>query len=187
MVTDVGRNQAEPSPAGPVCELAVVGCGVPGQGDDEAGLAVVRRLRDDGVPPGVRLVDGAAAGTGIAGSLRGAKRVIVVDAASTGTAAAGGMTGTAGTAGGLVTRIPGTDVEDMPPLSGLQRRSFRWDHALAFARWLLGDEYPSDVTVYLIEAADRTPGRGLSATAREGISQVLDLIRAERAFRDPRR
>jgi hydrogenase maturation protease len=184
MVTDVGRNQAGPPPADPVCELAVVGCGVTGQGDDEAGLAVVRQLREDGVPAGVRLVDGAAAGTGIAASLRGAKRVIVVDAASTGAA---GTAGTRGTTGGPVTRIPGTDVEDMPPLSGLHRRSFRWDHALAFARWLLGDEYPSDVTVYLIEAADRTPGGGLSATARDGISQVLGLVRAERAFREPGR
>jgi len=172
MVTDVGRNQADPPPAGPVCELAVIGCGIPGQADDEAGLAVVRQLREAGVPPGVRLVDGVA-GTDVAASLRGAKRVIVVDAASTGTAAS------------LVTRIPGTDVEDMPPLSGLHRRSFRWDHALAFARWLLGDEYPADVTVYLIEAADHTPGGGLSAPARDGISQVLDLIRAERAFRHP--
>ncbi len=84
-----------------------------------------------------------------------------------------------------MTRIPGTGVEDMPPLSGLHRRSFRWDHALAFARWLLGDEYPADVTVYLIEAADRTPGAELSGPARDGISQVLGLIRAERAFRDP--
>jgi hydrogenase maturation protease len=187
MVTDAGRNQADPSPAGSGCELAVIGCGIPGQADDEAGLAVIRQLGEDGVPPGVRLVDGAAAGTDLAASLRGAKRVIVVDSGSSGTA---GGTGTAGTAGGrkgLVTRIPGTQVEDMPPLSGLHRRSFRWDHALAFARWLLGDEYPPDVTVYLIEAADRTPGGRLSATARDGISQVLSLIRAERAFREPGR
>jgi hydrogenase maturation protease len=187
MVTDVGRNQADPSPDGPGCELAVIGCGIPGQADDEAGLAVIRQLGEDGVPAGVRLVDGAAAGTDLAVSLRGAKRVIVVDSGSSGAA---GSTGTAGATGGrssLVTRIPGTEVEDMPPLSGLHRRSFRWDHALAFARWLLGDEYPSDVTVYLIEAADRTPGRGLSATARDGISQVLGLIRAERAFREPGR
>jgi hydrogenase maturation protease len=176
MLADVGRGQADPPAAGPACELAVVGCGIPGQADDGAGLAVVRQLREDGIPAGVRLVDGAAAGAEIAVSLRGARRVIVVDAPST---------GTAGAPGGPVTRIPGTDVEDMPPLSGLHRRSFRWDHALAFARWLLGDEYPADVTVYLIEAADRTPGGALSATARDGIGQVLGLIRAERAFRDP--
>jgi hydrogenase maturation protease len=159
----------------PACALVVVGCGDPLRADDGVGPLLVRRLREDGVPPGVRLVDGGTAGTGIAAQLRGAKRVVVVDASSTGAAA------------GTVYRVPGREVEDMPPLSGLHTHSFRWDHALAFARWLLGDDYPSDVTVYLIEAADRTAGDELSAPARHGMEQVLGLIRREPAFRGPSR
>jgi hypothetical protein len=62
--------------------------------------------------------------------------------------------------------------------------SFSWDHALALARWLLGACYPSDVTVYLIEALDRTPGGELSEPARAGLAQVLALIRRESAFRE---
>jgi hydrogenase maturation protease len=154
------------------CELAVVGCGDRLRADDGAGLALLSRLREAGVPPGVRLVDGGAAGMEIAYQMRGAKRVIVVDAARTGVAA------------GTVSLIPGTKADDMPPLSGLVTGAYRWDHVLAFARWLLGDGYPSDVTVYLIEAGDLTPGGGLSGPARQGVNQVLGLIRRERAFRE---
>ena len=152
-------------------ELVVVGCGDALHADDGAGVALVRQLREAGVPSGVRLVDGGSAGMEVAVQLRGAKRVIVVDAARTGKAA------------GTVSRVAGADVTDMPSLSGLRTRSYRWDHALAFARWLLGDEYPADVTVYLIEAADLTPGGTLSAAVRAGMDQVLALIRRERAFR----
>jgi hydrogenase maturation protease len=154
------------------CELAVVGCGDLLRADDGAGLALLRELREAGVPPGVRLVDGGAGGMDVAYEMRGAKRVIVVDAARTGVAA------------GTVSRIPGTQVDDMPSLSGLVTGAYRWDHALAFARWLLGDGYPSDVTVYLIEVGDLTPGSGLSGPAREGVNQVLGLIRRERPFRE---
>ena len=127
------------------------------------------------MPPGVRLVDGGTAGVNVAFQLRGARRAVVVDATSTGAAA------------GTVFRVAGTEIEDMPPLSGLSSYSFRWDHALAFARWLLADEYPADVTVYLIEAMDLTPGGELSEPARAGIDQVVGLIRRERAFHPQRR
>jgi hydrogenase maturation protease len=155
------------------CELAVLGCGNPSRGDDGVGPLLVRQLRDAGVPPGVRLVDGGTAGTGIATALRGAKRVIVVD------------TGHTGAPPGTVCRVPGLEVVDMPPLSGLHACSFGWGPALAFARWLLGAHYPSDVTVYLIEALDRNPGSELSGPARAGLARVLALIRRESAFREP--
>jgi hydrogenase maturation protease len=160
-------------PGAPACDLAVIGCGDPSRGDDGVGPALVRQLRGDGVPPRVRLVDGGAAGTDIAAALRGAKRVIVVDASHTGAAP------------GTVCRVPGLEVQDMPPLSGLHTGSFGWDHALAFARWLLGAHYPSDVTVYLIEALDRNCRGGLSGPARAGLAQVIALIRRESAFWEP--
>jgi hydrogenase maturation protease len=154
------------------CELAVVGCGDPSRGDEGAGLALVRQLHEDGVPARVRLIDAGGAGMDVAYQLRGARRVVVVDTASTGAAA------------GTVFRVPGAEVDDMPPLSGLRTQSFRWDHTLAFARWLLGEDYPPDVTVYLIAVSDQAAGTELSGPCRAGISQVLGLIRRERAFQD---
>jgi hydrogenase maturation protease len=164
------------APSGvPACDLAVIGCGNLLRADDGVGPVLVRKLWEGGVPPGVRLVDGGTAGMDVAFQMRGAKRVIVVDASRTGAAP------------GTVYKVPGLEVEDMPPLSGLHTHSFRWDHALAFAGWLLGDEYPRDVTVYLIEAADFTPGGELTGPVRDGMDRVLGLIRDEPAFGDAER
>lgn len=152
------------------CDLLVVGCGNLLRADDGAGPILVRRLWDDGAPPGVRLVDGGTAGMDVAFQMRGARKVIIVDASRTGADP------------GTVYRVPGPALEDLPPLSGLHTHMFRWDHALAFARWLLGDDYPADVTVYLIEAGDFTPGGELSEPVRCGVDRVLGFIRAEPAF-----
>jgi len=150
--------------------LLVVGCGNLLRADDGAGPILIRQLWEGGVPDGVRLVDGGTAGMDVAFQMRGARKVVIVDASATGAAA------------GTVFRIPGPRVEDLPPLSGLHSHSFRWDHALAFARWLLGEDYPSDVTVYLIEAASFTPGGELSPAVRAGVTEVLSLIRNDPAF-----
>jgi hydrogenase maturation protease len=147
------------------CELLVVGCGNLLRADDGAGPILIRHLWELGVPDGVRLVDGGTAGMDVAFQMRGARRVVLIDACTTGAKP------------GTVFRVPGPRLEDLPPLSGLHTHSFRWDHALAFARWLLGDDYPSNVTVYLIEAASFTPGGELSPPVREAVAEVLSLIR----------
>ena len=167
-----------PAPLGPpyparACDLLVVGCGNLLRGDDGAGPLVVRYLWDGGLPPGVRLVDGGTAGMDVAFQMRGARRVVIVDACLTGADP------------GTVFRVPGPAVEDLPPLTGLHTHSFRWDNALAFARWLLGAGYPADVTVYLIEAAQTTPGADLSPAVRRAVGQVLSLIRAQPEFAGP--
>jgi hydrogenase maturation protease len=178
MVTEAGSGRANPYAdllaAGPGgaggCDLAVIGCGNLLRADDGVGPILVRMLWEGGVAPGVRLVDGGTAGMDVAFQMRGAARVIIVDASSTGAAP------------GTVFRLPGPEVEELPPLAGLHTHSFRWDHALAFARWLLGDGYPADVTVYLIEATDFAPGGPLSGAVRDGMTRVLGLIRNETAF-----
>lgn len=154
------------------CALLVVGCGNLLRGDDGVGPILIRHLWEGGVPEDVRLVDGGTAGMDVSFQMRGAQRVIIVDASTTGAEP------------GTVYKIPGPAVEELPPLSGLHTHSFRWDNALAFARWLLGDGYPSDVTVYLIEIADLTPGAELSAPVRAGMQKVLGLIRSEPVLRD---
>ncbi len=160
----------EPPRDEPSCALLVVGCGNLLRGEDGVGPILVRHLWEDGVPAGVRLVDGGTAGMDVAFQMRGAARVVIVDAATTGRAR------------GTVYQVPGPALEDLPPLAGLHTHSFRWDHALAFGRWLLGEAYPDDVTVYLVEVGDFTPGAELSAEVRAGMEQVLRLIRSEPAF-----
>jgi hydrogenase maturation protease len=151
-------------PVGPGCEVLVVGCGNLLRGDDGAGPVLIRRLWDTALPEGVRLVDGGTAGMDVAFQMRGARRVVLVDACRSGAAA------------GTVHQVPGADLEELPGLSGMHSHSFRWDHALALARWLLKDAYPDDVTVFLVEAQRADFGAELSPPVRTGLDEVISLI-----------
>jgi hydrogenase maturation protease len=118
----------------------IVGCGNLLRGDDGAGPVLIRRLWQKGLPEGVWCADGGTAGMDVAFQMRGVPHVILVDACRTGVDP------------GTIYCVPGREVEQLPPLTGINLHAFRWDHALAFARWLLKEEYPTKVTVYLIEA-----------------------------------
>jgi hydrogenase maturation protease len=81
--------------------------------------------------------------------------------------------------------MPGEELTELPPLQGLHTHSFRWDHAIPFARWALGDACPTDITVFLIEAAVMEMGAELSEPVSAGMEQVIALI--ERDFLAPLR
>lgn len=147
-------------------QVVVIGCGSLLRGDDAVGPILVRHLWEQGVPDGVTLVDGGTAGMDVAFKMRGARRVIIVDAAATGVEP------------GTIYCVPGEELEDLPSLDGLHMHQFRWDHALSFGRWLLKDEYPGDITVYLIEAAQTDHGAPLSAPVEAAMHRVGALIRA---------
>lgn len=142
----------------------IIGCGNLLRGDDAVGPVIVRRLLERGLPPGVDVADGGTSGMDVAFRMRGAGRVILIDAAST-----GGEPGT-------LYRMLGTDVEVLPPLEGINLHSFRWDHALAFGRWLLKDDYPDDIVVYLIEAASFGFGDELSAPVAATMDRLVDHL-----------
>ena len=153
--------------AHPRNQIVVVGCGNILRGDDAVGPTLIRHLWEQGVPDEVTLVDGGTAGMDVAFKMRGARSVLLVDAATT-----GGEPGT-------IYRVPGREVEQLPPLEGLHSHQFRWDHALAFAHWLLGDEYPETITVFLIEIAQTEPGADLSPPVEKAMFQVGELLRQE--------
>ncbi len=157
----------------PAYEVLVVGCGNLLRGDDGVGPVLIRHLWDRGVPQGARLVDGGTAGMDVAFQMRGAAQVVIVDASATGAAP------------GTIYRVPGEELGELPPLEGLHTHAFRWDHAIAFARWALGDACPTDITVFLIEAAGVDLGAELSGPARTAMEQVIDLI--ERDYLAPLR
>jgi hydrogenase maturation protease len=119
------------------------------------------------MPDGLRLVDGGTAGMDVAFQMRGAERVVIVDASATGATS------------GTVYRVPGSELAELAPPEGLHTHSFRWDHAIAFARWALADACPSDITVFLIEAANVAVGADLSPEVTAAMEQVIDLIEAD--------
>jgi hydrogenase maturation protease len=153
--------------APPSCEVLVVGCGNMLRGDDAVGPRLIRRLWENGIPDTARMVDGGTAGMDVAFQMQGARRVVIVDAASTGAEP------------GTIFRVPGEELAQLPPVDGVHTHSFRWDHALAFAHWLLGPKCPTDVTVFLIEAGQLEPGADLSAPVLKSMQDVEALIRVE--------
>lgn len=153
--------------------VLVIGCGNLLRGDDGVGPVLIRHLWDRGVPNGAKLVDGGTAGMDVGFQMRGAQRVVIVDASSTGAAP------------GTVYRVPGEELTELPPLQGLHTHSFRWDHAIPFARWALGEACPTDITVFLIEAAAMEMGAELSEQVSAAMERVIDLI--ERDFLGPLR
>ncbi len=158
----------------PCGQTVVIGCGNLLRGDDAVGPTLIRHLWEQGVPDDVTLVDGGTAGMDVAFKMRGARAVRLIDASLTDAEP------------GTVYRVPGEQVESLPPLEGLHSHQFRWDHALSFARWLLGDEYPEDIAVYLIEAGQTDPGAPLSPAVEAAMHRVGAMLRedwAERAER----
>ncbi|HTI74584.1 MAG TPA: hydrogenase maturation protease [Mycobacterium sp.] len=156
-----------PSVDPPGCAVLIVGCGNLLRGDDGVGPILVRHLWERGMPDGLRLVDGGTAGMDVAFQMRGAARVVIVDASATGATP------------GTVYRVPGDELAELPPLQGLHTHSFRWDHAIAFARWALAEECPSDITVFLIEAANVAMGADLSPQVSAAMELVIDTIEAD--------
>jgi hydrogenase maturation protease len=142
----------------------VIGCGNLLRGDDAAGPVLIRRLWDRGLPEGVRCADAGTGGMDVAFQMRGVPELILVDACRSGREP------------GEVFEVPGRELERLPPLSGINLHAFRWDHALAFARWLLGDDYPQRVTVCLIEGACFEVGEPLSPAVDRAVELLADRL-----------
>ena len=145
-------------------KIVIIGCGNLLRGDDAVGPMLIRHLWSYGIPDHVLLVDGGTAGMDVGFKMQGARQVIIVDAASTGSAP------------GTIFKVPGAELEELPPLQGLHSHQFRWDHSLAFARWLLKDEYPNDITVLLIEVDSCLPGAELTPAVDASMRRAARLI-----------
>lgn len=147
-------------------QTLIIGCGNILRGDDAVGPVLVRHLWERGLPDGVLCADGGTGGMDVAFKMRGMDEVILVDACSTGAAP------------GTVYEVPGHELEELPPLEGINLHAFKWNHALAFARWLLKEDYPRAIHVYLIEAASLRIGDPLSPAAQAGMEIVIERVYA---------
>lgn len=147
----------------------VVGCGNLIRGDDAAGPVLVRVLAERGVPANVRLLDAGTAGMDVGFAMRGMRRVVLVDASRVGVEP------------GAVHRVPGEELVDLEPPRGGNLHRFRWDQALGFARWLLGEDYPEQVEVWLIEGASFEPGDPLTPAVAAAVDALADRLVEELA------
>jgi hydrogenase maturation protease len=115
------------------------------------------------VPPSTRRTP---AGMDVAFAMKGVRRVIVVDASRIGVEP------------GTIHKVPGEELTDLTPPEGNLHR-FKWDQALGFAMWLLKDEYPQDVTVWLVEGESFDLGDVLSPAVQASVERIADAIVAD--------
>ncbi|MEM9825048.1 MAG: hydrogenase maturation protease [Planctomycetota bacterium] len=154
-------------PLAPPVETLIIGCGNLLRGDDAVGPIAIRRMWEIGLPDQVRCADGGTGGMDVAFQMRGARHVILIDACCSDHPP------------GTLFEVPGHEVENLPPLSGLNLHAVRWDHAIAFGRWLLKDEYPEDVTAYLIEGGSFEVGDPLSEKVDAAVDRLVDRIASQ--------
>lgn len=143
--------------------ITIIGCGNLIRKDDGAGPILIRKLWELGIPSNVRLADGGTAGMDVVFQIGDAKELIIIDACNTGAEP------------GTVFEIPGEEVE-VVPLENINLHNFRWDHAIAMGKWLLKEEFPEKVTVYLIEAEDLSYGSGLTSKVEESVNKLAEKL-----------
>ena len=146
--------------------VLVIGCGNLLRGDDGVGPECVRRLRQRGLPSDVGCTDGGTGGLDVAFEMRGVPEVILVDACSSGSEP------------GSLFEVPGDEVADLAPPGGFHSHAFRWDHALAWARSVLGEGFPAKVTALLVEGARYEVGTGLSPSVDHAVDRLVDILYA---------
>jgi len=142
----------------------IVGCGNLLRGDDAAGPVLVRRMWEWGVPSDVHCVDAGTGGMNVAFQMRGVPHVILVDACQSGSEP------------GSIFELKGEEVEQLPALQGLNLHAFRWDHALAFGRWLLKEDYPAKISVFLVEGSQFEMGGALSPAVDRALERLVEQL-----------
>ncbi len=147
--------------------LAVIGCGNPNRSDDGVGVVVTQRLKqwlNDAPRDGVAVFDAGTGGMEVMFQARGAASLIIVDAC------------VSGSQPGSIFKLPGHELIKQP-VPGYSLHDFRWDHALYTGQKIFGNEFPTDVTVYLVEAASVSLGVELSPAVSDAVDQVVSLIK----------
>jgi len=146
--------------------LTIIGCGNLNRCDDAVGVIIAQRLQQylaENPHPNVRVYDCGTAGMEVMFQARGSKQLVVIDASSTNSEA------------GAIFKVPGKELEALPEPS-YNLHDFRWDNALAAGRKIFQDDFPEDVTVYLIEAANLSLGLELSLEVRHSADLVFEEV-----------
>jgi len=146
---------------------AIMGFGNPCRSDDAVGIYVIEALqkrltlRDD-----VSVFDMGTGAFEVLYKLRGHSRIIIVDAVVNSNEAAG-----------TLFAVPAEEVRRAPiddPMVFLH--SIKWDQALSYAKKILLDEYPEDITVYLIAIDDTRLEMQISEPVKQAGNRLIETL-----------
>lgn len=146
--------------------LTIIGCGNLNRNDDAVGVIIAQRLQKylaQNPHPHVQIYDCGTAGMEVMFQARGSKQLIIIDASCTGSEP------------GAIFKVPGEELAALPEPS-YNLHDFRWDHALAAGRKIFQNDFPQDVTVYLIEAANLDLGLDLTPVVQHAANLVFEEV-----------
>ncbi len=149
--------------------LSIIGCGNSNRSDDGAGVYVVAQLKlllGDTHKAGIRIFDAGTAGMDVMFQAKGSDALIIIDANSSNSEP------------GAIFEVPGEILETCPePQYNLH--DFRWNHAIYAGRKIFRDDFPKEITVYLIETENLSFGLEMSDKIKEAADKVVQKIIAK--------
>lgn len=147
--------------------LTIIGCGNSNRTDDGAGVYVAQRLQKflcSQNKQNVKIFDAGTGGIDVMFQARGASRLIIVDASRTGSAP------------GTIYQVPGEELERERPVS-YSLHDFRWDDALFAGRRIFRENFPRDVTVFLIEAESLALGLEMNPPVVAAADRIVERLK----------
>ncbi|MBU6342432.1 MAG: hydrogenase maturation protease [Bacteroidetes bacterium] len=147
---------------------AVLGFGNPVRSDDGVGCFVINYLQKqpEMESPNISLIDMGTSAFEVLFQLQGHQRLLFVDAVVN-----------SGEPDGTLFLLPASEINAMiqeDPMVFLH--SLKWDQALSYAKKILGDQYPEDISVYLIAVSNTRLEVGLSQAVEEAGIRVAHRI-----------
>jgi hydrogenase maturation protease len=144
-----------------------MGFGNPCRSDDGVGIYVIDALKKQcGDREDVSVFDMGTGAFEVLYKLKGHNRILIVDAVIN-----------SGEEAGTLFAVPAEEVRSAPvddPMVFLH--SIKWDQALSYAKKILQDEYPEDITVYLIAIDDTRLEMQLSDPVKQAGNRLLQLL-----------
>jgi hydrogenase maturation protease len=146
----------------------IIGCGNLYRKDDGIGVVVAQQLQSyfsKHPHPDLQIVEAGTNGIDVMLQAHGASKLTIIDACSSGSKP------------GAVFQVPGLELINQPPPS-FSPHNFRWDHALHAGRTIFQDEFPQDITVFLIEVSETTFGNCLTPAVAASVDKVCAMIQS---------
>ena len=146
--------------------LTIIGCGNSNRTDDGAGVYVAQHLQTflrENPQENVKIFDAGTGGIDVMFQARGASRLIIIDASQSGSEA------------GAIYEVPGAELEREREVS-YSLHDFRWDDAIFAGRKIFKDDFPEDVSVFLIEAESLDYGLELTPKVKDSADKIIEKL-----------
>ncbi|MEK6479967.1 hydrogenase maturation protease [Catalinimonas sp. 4WD22] len=151
-------------------KTVIMGFGNPVRRDDGVGVFAAQQLmKEMKGEDKVKVLDMGTSAFEVLFQLRGFEKIILIDAVVH-----------SGEPAGTVFRMPAEKVKasiQEDPLVFLH--AMKWDQALSYARKILRDDFPEDITVYLVAVDDTAMDDHMSEIACEAAQKVIALVKNE--------